>query len=365
MNLVENRYPIAPIVQKGELPDLFAWPDGRRVHGRADWLARAADWRDQVVEILYGGLPPAPAGVRFETLDHATLWDWPEAPRFWSYRIHCEGGARPFSFTAQLLFPDSGRPVPVILNGDGCWWNLTTTIAKEILAAGCAIIQFNRTELAEDLGYDGDHDKKGRRGGLYDVFPGQAFGALSAWAWGYHRCVDLLQSLPFIDGTRIAATGHSRGGKTTLLAAATDPRITLINDNASGTAGSALFRYVGHGGETLQMARIFPSWFGPAIQEYVGREETLPFASIWGFCERPSPGCPLPLSGQHVFALLAANQTAARGCPSGPAAVHHSRCGRSATSPVAHGIRGILSSCQSARDPGNAHQASCRQPIPG
>jgi hypothetical protein len=131
--------------------------------------------------------------------------------------------------------------------------------------------------MAEDLGYPDVPDKIKRSGGLYDVYPDHKFGALAAWAWGYHRCVDFLHELSFIDTERIAVTGHSRGGKTTLLAGATDKRITLINDNASGTGGGALFRYVGDGGETLNIINSFPSWFNEDLSSFLGRENDMPF----------------------------------------------------------------------------------------
>jgi hypothetical protein len=154
---------------------------------------------------------------------------------------------------------------------------MSDDIVRRVLDHGCALLLFNRTEMAEDLGYAGVPNNKKRSGGLYDVYPGRTFGALSAWAWGYHRCVDVLHTLPFIDPQRIAVTGHSRGAKTTLLAAATDSRITLVNDNASCAGGSAAFRYVGDGGETLSIIDVFPSWFGPGLKPYLSREGDLPF----------------------------------------------------------------------------------------
>jgi len=177
----------------------------------------------------------------------------------------------------QILFPRGEGPFPAIIEGDRCWWPIQDEIAEHVVENGCALVMFNRTELAEDVGYSDAPDPRKRSGGLYDAYPTLTFGALSAWAWGYHRCVDLLYQLPFIDKNRIAVTGHSRGGKTALLAGATDERIGLVNDNASCAAGSPVFRYVGHGGETLNIVNVFPSWFGPDIHRYVGREEELPF----------------------------------------------------------------------------------------
>jgi dienelactone hydrolase len=225
----------------------------------------------------YGGMPPRAEAVEVETLSRGGVGHWPNAPNLWTCRLHCRGGALSFSFCVRLLFPKAGGPFPAIVNGDGCWGYLTDDIVRRVLDSGCALVTFNRTEMAEDLGYPGVPDKTKRSGGLYDVYPGRAFGALAAWAWGYHRCVDFLYELPFIDKARIAVTGHSRGGKTTLVAGATDSRITLVNDNASCAGGSAAFRYVGHGGETLGILRAFPSWFGPGLLPYLGREGDIPF----------------------------------------------------------------------------------------
>jgi hypothetical protein len=270
-------YPTEPIVNKGPLPDPFTLPGGGRIASPQQWPQCAAAWRDLIVTTEYGGMPPRPAKVEFETLCHSAVGRWEGKPKFWSYRIHCAGGEKPLSFTVQILFPPTEQPVPAIINGDRCWWYVSDEVARAVTDSGCALVLFNRTELAEDLGYANCPQKDRRSGGLWDVYPGRTFGALAAWAWGYHRCVDLLETLPFIDSSRIAVTGHSRGGKTTLLAGATDERIGLINDNGSCAGGSAAFRYVGHGGETLNIVNVFPSWFGKDMRQYLGKEDELPF----------------------------------------------------------------------------------------
>lgn len=267
-----------PIIQKGELPDPFVGPDGSRVTTAAEWPKRSKAWRDLILEMEYGGMPPEPVSVEAESLCRNRSRQLTDHPKNWSYRIHCSGGARPFSFNVRLLFPStSSGPFPVIIAGDGCWLHLSNDIIHRVLDSGCALLIFNRTEMAEDLGCEDVPDKRKREGGLYDVYPGETFGALSAWAWGYHRCVDFLHTLSFIDTSRIAVTGHSRGGKTVLLAGATDERITLINDNASCAGGSAAFRYVGDGGETLDIINVFPSWFGSGLKPYLDREGDIPF----------------------------------------------------------------------------------------
>jgi len=274
---LNQAYPTEPIVNKGELPDPFSLPAGGRISTREEWPERSRAWRNLILEMEYGGLPPKPESVQIETLCHHSVRRLPGALCLGSYRIHCLGGAQPFSFCAKLLFPQTSEPIPAIISGDGCWWYISDDVARRITDSGCALLIFNRTELAEDLGYGDVPDKTKRQGGLYDVYRGQAFGALSAWAWGYHRCVDLLHELPFIDRSRIAISGHSRGGKAALVAGATDERIMLINDNASCAGGSAVFRYVGDGGETLNIIDVFPSWFGSGLRPYLGQEAEIPF----------------------------------------------------------------------------------------
>lgn len=264
-------------VNKGELPDLFVKPDGHRIKAVDEWPELSSFWIDIILENEYGGLPPKPEEFTFESLCHSKVRHWPNSPNLWSYRISCHGGEHPVSFSVKILFPDQANQIPAIISGDGCWWSISDEVAQQVLQSGCALVMFNRTELAEDLGYPGVPDKCKRSGGLYNVFPGHKFGALSAWAWGYHRCVDLLYELTFVNKQRIAVTGHSRGGKTVLLAAMTDDRITLVNDNASGAGGSAAYRYVGEGGETLDIINNFPSWFGPGLEPYLNREDDLPF----------------------------------------------------------------------------------------
>src|SRR6185437_6893809 len=78
--------------------------------------------------------------------------------------------------------------------------------------------------------------------------PGQAkpapdeWGAISAWAWGASRVLDYLEKDRSVDAKHVALIGHSRLGKTVLLAGARDPRFALIYSSCAGEMGSALAR---------------------------------------------------------------------------------------------------------------------------
>jgi len=61
-----------------------------------------------------------------------------------------------------------------------------------------------------------------------DVYAKGYASATMKGIWNHMRAVDLLQSLPEVDGTRIGCIGHSLGGHNSLFVAAFDPRIKVV-----------------------------------------------------------------------------------------------------------------------------------------
>jgi hypothetical protein len=176
------------------------------------------------------------------------------------------------SFLLTLTIPAGDGPFPVVLTGDACWRYVTDAVADAVVGRGYILAQFNRVELAPDVRSDA------RTSGLYAVCRDGVYGALAAWAWGYHRCVDVLLQLGYVDPARIAVVGHSRGGKTALLAGATDERIALTCANNSGAGGAGCYRRQGPDSETLaDCLKNFGYWYGPGLRAYTGREAELPF----------------------------------------------------------------------------------------
>jgi hypothetical protein len=253
-----------------DLPNPFCCDDGTAVRSVADWNRRQAEMIICIVEIEYGGLPPVPAETRWEEL-HATTIGRFGGTRAITGRV-IAGAARPFGFLMQMLAPVGSGRFPVVLTGDACWWDASDDVAAEVLRRGNILAQFNRVEIVPDVG------RSDRVSGLYQTYPDATFGALAAWAWGYHRCVDALVGMDFVDSARIAIVGHSRGGKAALLAGATDDRIALTSANNSGTGGAGSYRIQGPQSETLaDLMQAFPYWFGPSMKDFVGRETDMPF----------------------------------------------------------------------------------------
>lgn len=258
----------------GELPDLFTFDDGGVLSRPDDWPRRRAELLDALLGVEYGRLPPTPTATRGELLATSQPKRFPGAKSA-QYRVVTEDAAWPCVMRLDLIWPTAATPCPVVLNGDACWWYVTDEVARVVLERGYMLAQFSRVEVVPDVG------PKSRRMGLHQVYEGD-FGSIAAWAWGYHRCIDVLASVEEADAGRVAVFGHSRGGKASLLAGATDERIALTAGNGSGAGGAGCFRVMGEGSEDLAaIVETFPDWFAPTLAAYVGREDALPFDQHW------------------------------------------------------------------------------------
>ena len=111
---------------------------------------------------------------------------------------------------------------------------------------------------------------------------------IMAWSWGYSRMLDCLLIMPEIDGKRIAVVGHSRNGKTALVAGAFDERIALVIPSQAGCGGSAPDRVApelsapqANGRPTVETLAVinksFPHWFSGTFKEFNDAPARLPF----------------------------------------------------------------------------------------
>jgi hypothetical protein len=101
--------------------------------------------------------------------------------------------------------------------------------------------------------------------------------AVSLWAWALSRLADGVEKyVPELDPKRLAAVGHSRLGKTALLAGARDTRFALTIPSQSGCGCAAPSR--GSIGESVERINtVFPHWFNDRFKTYNKRPEKLPF----------------------------------------------------------------------------------------
>jgi hypothetical protein len=253
------------------LPDLLTFADGRTVTAR-EWQHRRDELYKLIVPHEYGGLPPTGNGTLATRISSYAIS--PERRiTFETYEVRTTTASGHISFILNLWIPAVEGQFPVILTGDGCWRFFNDEVAAKAVNRGFIAASFNRTSVAYD------NPDRYQESDIYQQHRDKRFGAVSAWAWAYHRCVDVLETLPFVRGDSIAITGHSRGGKTVLLAAATDTRIAAANPHCSGTGGSGLNRVKGEGAEVIEdfhkSRNIF--WFGKGFAEYRNHDNELPY----------------------------------------------------------------------------------------
>ena len=289
---------------KGKLPDPFLLENGERVKDTADWEVRRAEIYKSAIDLQYGGAVPEPEVFSVEPIYAGGV------RRLNVYRITAGTKEKTVSFTMTVFKAATDKPLPTVVTGDLCFqYAFDTEYLNAFLDHGINFAMFNRTELYPDVAhYNEDNAPKDSRERellrgiadsidqgsvscpLTEVYPNMSFGSVSAWAWGYSRCVDALEVLGFADMDCIAFTGHSRGGKVAILAGALDTRAAIVNPNATCAGGCSCYRLnikaIREDGVTQDKSEPlsnifhhFPTWLGAGMKDYIGREDELPFDS--------------------------------------------------------------------------------------
>lgn len=298
------------------IPDVLTCEDGTKVTSKAQWLEKR---RPELLRIfereVYGRTPGGkPAGLRFVvTSENRQALNGKATMR----QVSIFFTDKPEPRCNVLLYLPNGRkqpaPVFVSLNFGGnqsvstdpgitmpTAWFREDKENKEKLYAGHKASEKSRGSseerwpieaiIARGYGvataYYGDLDPDfddGFQNGVQPLFykPGQGkpeadeWGSIGAWAWGLSRMADYLQTVPEVDGRKLAALGHSRLGKTSLWAGAQDERFGIVISSNSGAGGAALSKRIF--GETCAVLnKSFPHWFCDNFNRYSDNEAALP-----------------------------------------------------------------------------------------
>ena len=150
---------------------------------------------------------------------------------------------------------------------------IATPPAEMILSRGYGIATIFPSEFAPDSRERG----LAALAAMSEGMDGQKarWGAIAAWAWGFSLMVDALERDEGLAPAAYVTWGHSRYGKSALVAAAFDPRIDAVIAHQSGTGGASLNRR--KKGESVgEITASYPHWFTSTYAEFVGREEEMP-----------------------------------------------------------------------------------------
>jgi hypothetical protein len=284
-----------------ELPDPLVMKDGTPVKTRNDWQdKRRPELKTLFQDYMYGQLPPKPEKIHFKVeSEHDDFFDGKATLKFAEISF---GDPKAPKIDLMLVIPKTRERAPTFLVLNFCGNHALTDDKRVPLTRGWAKCspnnrateadrgtQANEWPLEEIVGRgyalatfcnnDVDSDRADVSDGVYKWLnpdaPAHHRGTIAAWAWGFHRAMDYLVTDKAIDGKRVAAVGHSRNGKTALLAAAFDERFALAIPHQAGCGGTAPSR--GKVGESVkQINKSFPHWFNAAFKKYNDAPEKLP-----------------------------------------------------------------------------------------
>ena len=310
---------VSSLPRHPELPDPMVMQDGTKISTVSDWnLKRRPELKSLFQHYMYGNLPAKPQRWSVEEVLFSDSRFLDGKATISESRLAFYGPDLKHRLHVLLVVPNQRTgPVPLFVGMNFCGNHALTLHPKVHLPTGwvyksCVGSENERAteagrgsqdstwnlDLIIERGYglacfysgDLDPDTPDFSDGIEPSFyrPGQTTpmpsdaGAIAAWAWGYHRVVDFLidQHGQTIDPKRIAAVGHSRNGKTTLLAAAMDERIALAIPHQAGCGGTAPSRVDIDRKDVETIRRIntaFPHWFCDNFPKFNEQPDRLPF----------------------------------------------------------------------------------------
>ena len=307
-------------------PDPLVMQNGQRVTSREQWFEqRRPELKFLFERLMYGAIPSKPARVEFTTNlvapdflgGKATLklvtisFASGDAPKIDLLLVVPNGRTKPAPVFLAMNFcgnhaihPDPRIPLTrgwLYDSCQGCTNHQATAAARggqakdwpleAIVDRGFALAAFCNTDVDSDRAdvSDGVYAWLAKqKTGSATIAPTHNRGCIAGWAWGFHRGVDYLVTDPDIDAQRIAAVGHSRNGKTALLAASFDERIALAIPHQAGCGGTAPSRVApamaalkANGRPTAETIAVinqnFPHWFNAEFKKFNANPAALPF----------------------------------------------------------------------------------------
>lgn len=294
------------------LPDPLVAEDGTKIGSALQWNEKR---RPEVLELfeteVYGKAPPAPDKIAYEVTESSDDALGGIARRR-QVAIQLTDDPKGPVLNVLMYLPKTDKPVPTFMtlnfygnasiNSDPAirlpksWLRdnkekgVQNHKATEKLRGASESRWPVETIVGNGYGlataYYGDIDPDyddGFQNGIHPYFyeEGQTkpkpdqWGSIAAWAWGLSRAMDYLEQNPEIDREKVIVMGHSRLGKTSLWAGATDPRFAAVISNNSGCGGAALSRR--RFGESVKRINTsFPHWFCDNFVQYNHNEDACP-----------------------------------------------------------------------------------------
>ena len=255
------------VLAERNIPDLLGGAKDKR-----EFIKRQNEIRKLLQNEMYGVIPNKPDHMTVEILDESAYARGTAIMK--KLKLIFEMDGETFSFPAMSIVPRSDKKLPafVTISFFGESQNKYTP-TEEICDNGFALFSFNYKDVSSD---DDDFKNGIAKNLVKSRRKPNASSKIAIWAWAAMRMMDYVETLPEIDTENVAVIGHSRLGKTALLAGGCDERFKYVISNESGCAGAAIER--GKCGETYKaITKAFPFWFCPDFVEKAREGFEFPF----------------------------------------------------------------------------------------
>jgi hypothetical protein len=192
--------------------------------------------RDAMLDLLqrevYGYLPPKPDKLSWKKEENTIKRYFAGKATMNEAVLTAHLGVNEFSFSIKYVLPTAPGPHPFFIH-----INFRPDVpdryqpTEELVDHGYAVFTFCYQDITADNGDFSD----GLAGVLFD--DGKRglsdSGKIALWAWAAHRVLDFAMTFDCLDHQRAIVAGHSRLGKTALLAAAKANRPNGRSENAA------------------------------------------------------------------------------------------------------------------------------------
>lgn len=251
---------IEKLLKERNVPDALTMKSGKPVTSLADFEKRRVELKKILEEEIYGVMPPKPDHLDFDTVSEDSVFCAGKAP-LRKYSMTLTFGDKKYTIPFYSVIPKSDKPLPAFVH-----INFRDAVpdkympSEELCDRGFAVFSFCYNDVSVD---DPATDKLRDKVAKY-LLPARRAknspGKIAIWAWFAMRVMDYIETLDCIDKDNVAVVGHSRLGKTALVAGAFDERFKYVISNCSGCSGAAITR--GKIGESVQrITNVFPHWF--------------------------------------------------------------------------------------------------------
>ena len=297
-----------------DFPDPLAMSDGSKVASKEDWLdKRKPELKELFQKHMYGRYPEVRAKISAKVLHEdekafggagtlrevelsVGIKDCPPMYLLMAFPNERPKAGSPlflgmnFSGNHTLTADDKIR-IPTAWmydNGPGVKKNRATEEGlgkaakvwplEQIVKAGYGVVTFYSGDVEPDI----KDERTGMRPLVLPYSEGEQASDFTSrvmlWAWGIHRAVDYAVTQPEFNAKRIAAVGHSRLGKTVLLATAFDDRIAVAFPHQAGCGGTAPSRHSDAKAESVKRINTsFPHWFSGSFKAFNEDPSKIPF----------------------------------------------------------------------------------------